>query len=155
MRLIGEEGEQLGVVAIASAIETAKGASLDLVEIAPQAAPPVCKIMDYGHYVFEQKKKKAASKKKQKRTQVKEVKIRPVTEEADFQVKLRNALRFLEGGDKVKVTLRFRGREMAHHELGLKQLKRFQQCVGENGTVEQEPKFEGRQVTMVIAPAKR
>ena len=125
---------------------------MDLVEIAPQANPVVCKILDYGKHVFEAKKDKAAAKKKQRRTQVKEMKFRPGTDEGDYQVKLRNLSRFLNDGDKAKVTLRFRGREMAHQELGMELLKRIEIDLAEIGTVEMFPKMEGRQLTMVLAP---
>lgn len=121
-------------------------------EIAPDSDPIVCKIMDYGKHIFEAKKGKAAAKKKQKRTQVKEMKFRPGTEEGDYQVKLRNLTRFLNDGDKAKVTLRFRGREMAHQELGMDLLKRIEEDLSEIGTVELHPKMEGRQLTMVLAP---
>ena len=127
---------------------------LDLVEIVPTAEPPVCRIMDYGKFVFEQNKKKHAAKKKQKQIQVKEIKIRPGTEEADYQIKLRNLIKFLNQGDKVKVTLRFRGREMAHQELGAKMLKRIEIDLEEFGYVEQFPKMEGRQLVMVLGPKK-
>ena len=128
---------------------------MDLVEIAPDAKPPVCRIMDYGKFIFETKKKKQAAKKKQKQVQVKEVKFRPGTEEGDYQVKLRNLMRFLNDGDRVKITLRFRGREMAHQELGTKLLKRIEADVVELGTVEQFPRMEGRQMVMLIAPKKK
>jgi translation initiation factor IF-3 len=128
---------------------------LDLVEIAPLASPPVCRIMDYGKFVFEANKKKAEAKKKQKQIQVKEVKFRPGTEEGDYQVKLRNLVRFLEKGDKTKVSLRFRGREMAHQDLGLKLLERVAEDLKELSTVEQHPKKEGRQMTMVLAPVSK
>jgi translation initiation factor IF-3 len=150
--LIGADGEQVGVVPIAQALAAAQEAKLDLVEIAPHASPVVCKILDYGKYVFEAKKEKAAAKKKQRRTQVKEMKFRPGTEEGDYQVKLRNLTRFLNDGDKAKVTLRFRGREMAHQELGMELLKRIEIDLAEIGTVEMFPKMEGRQLTMVLAP---
>jgi len=127
---------------------------LDLVEIVPTAEPPVCRIMDYGKFVFEQNKKKHAAKKKQKQIQVKEIKIRPGTEESDYQIKLRNLIKFLNQGDKVKVTLRFRGREMAHQELGAKMLKRIEGDLEEFGFVEQFPKMEGRQMVMVMGPKK-
>jgi len=127
---------------------------LDLVEIVPTAEPPVCRIMDYGKFVFEQNKKKHAAKKKQKQIQVKEIKIRPGTEESDYQIKLRNLIKFLNQGDKVKVTLRFRGREMAHQELGAKMLKRIETDLDEFGSVEQFPKLEGRQMVMVMGPKK-
>lgn len=128
---------------------------LDLVEVAPNSDPPVCRIMDYGKFVFEQSKKAQSAKRKQKQIHVKEVKFRPGTEEGDYQVKLRNLVRFLTNGDKTKVTLRFRGREMAHKELGLELLRRVQGDLSEYGTVEQEPALEGRQMVMVIAPRKR
>jgi len=154
VRLIGADGEQVGIVPIAEARAAATAASLDLVKIT-DSDPIVCKIMDYGKHVFEAKKQKAAAKKKQKRTQVKEMKFRPGTEEGDYQVKLRNLVRFLENGDKAKVTLRFRGREMAHQEIGMELLKRVEADLAELGGVEQFPKMEGRQLTMVIAPKKK
>lgn len=132
----------------------ARKAGLDLVLIAPDAEPPVCKVMDYGKHLFELKKQKSAQRKKQKQIQVKEMKFRPGTEEGDYQVKLRNLIRFLTEGDKAKVTLRFRGREMAHQELGLKLLKRVEEDLAALGTVEQFPRLEGRQMVMVIAPKK-
>jgi translation initiation factor IF-3 len=153
--LIDAEGNQLGIVPIAQALAAAQEVSLDLVQIAGESTPVVCKIMDYGKHLFDLKKKKAASKKKQKQTQIKEMKFRPGTEEGDYQVKLRNLVRFLEHGDKAKVTLRFRGREMAHQELGVELLKRIETDLGELGTVEQFPKMEGRQMTMVISPKKK
>jgi translation initiation factor IF-3 len=130
-------------------------ADMDLVEVAPDSSPPVCRIMDYGKYLFEENKKRHAAKKKQKQIQIKEVKFRPGTEEGDYQVKLRNLTRFLNNGDKTKVTLRFRGREMAHQELGLQLLKRVEEDLKEIGTVEQFPRLEGRQMVMVIAPKKK
>jgi len=130
-------------------------ADMDLVEVAPDSSPPVCRIMDYGKFLFEENKKRHAAKKKQKQIQVKEVKFRPGTEEGDYQVKLRNLTRFLNNGDKTKVTLRFRGREMAHQELGLQLLKRVEEDLKEIGTVEQYPRLEGRQMVMVIAPKKK
>jgi translation initiation factor IF-3 len=150
--LIGADGEQVGVVSIAEALDAALAVKLDLVEIAPDADPIVCKILDYGKHVFEAKKDKAAAKKKQRRTQVKEMKFRPGTEDGDYQVKLRNLTRFLEDGDKAKVTLRFRGREMAHQELGMELLKRIEEDLAEMAVVELHPKMEGRQLTMVLAP---
>jgi translation initiation factor IF-3 len=132
----------------------AEEAELDLVEIVPNAEPPVCRVMNYGKYVFEQTKKKHAAKKKQKQIQIKEVKFRPGTEEGDYQVKLRNLTRFLNNGDKVKVTLRFRGREMVHQELGTKMLERVEADTQEYGMVEQFPKMEGRQMVMLLAPKK-
>ncbi|HAD09950.1 MAG TPA: translation initiation factor IF-3 [Porticoccaceae bacterium] len=155
VRLVGADGEQVGIVPLAEAMEAAQGASLDLVEISPDAEPPVCKLMDYGKHVFEAKKQQAAQKKKQKQTQVKEMKFRPGTDEGDYQIKLRNLIRFLENGDKAKVTLRYRGREMAHQELGMEMLKRIESDLEELGNVEQFPKMEGRQLTMVIAPKSK
>jgi len=143
------------VVTIEEARNAAAEASLDLVEIAPMGEPPVCKILDYGKFVFEAKKQKAAAKKKQKQTQVKEMKFRPHTDVGDYQVKLRNLTRFLENGDKAKVTLRFRGREMAHQELGMEMMKRIETDLEELSTVEQFPKMEGRQLTMVLAPKSK
>jgi len=154
VRLVGAEGDQLGIVSIEEANKEAKAAGMDLVEIAPMGEPPVCKVMDYGKYVFEAKKQKAAAKKKQKQTQVKEMKFRPHTDIGDYQVKLRNLTRFLENGDKAKVTLRFRGREMAHQELGMDMMKRIETDLDEISTVEQYPKMEGRQLTMVLAPKR-
>ncbi len=136
------------------ALDNAEQNELDLVEIVPTANPPVCRIMDYGKHLFEENKKKHAAKKKQKQIQIKEVKFRPGTDEGDYQVKLRNATRFLEQGDKVKVTLRFRGREMAHQELGSQMLKRIENDLAELSTVEQFPKMEGRQMIMVLSPKK-
>lgn len=137
------------------AIEIAFADGLDLVEVSPTADPPVCRIMDFGKYLFEQNKKAHAARRKQKQIHIKEVKFRPGTEEGDYQVKLRNLVRFLSHGDKAKVTLRFRGREMAHQELGVKLLKRVQEDLEEYGTVEQFPKLEGRQLVMVMAPKKK
>ncbi len=154
VRLIGADGEQVGIVSLSEAKAAAEAASLDLVLIA-DSDPAVCKIMDYGKHVFEAKKQKAAQKKKQKRTQIKEMKFRPGTEEGDYQVKLRNLTRFLENGDKAKVTLRYRGREMAHQDIGMELLKRVEADLAELGSVEQFPKMEGRQLTMVIAPKKK
>ena len=155
VRLIGADGEQVGVVGIEQALEAAKAASLDLVEIAPDSQPPVCKVMDYGKKLFDEKKQRAAAKKKQRQTQVKEIKFRPGTEEGDYQVKLRNLIRFLEHGDKTKVTMRFRGREMAHQEIGMALMKRVEEDLLEYGAVELQPKPEGRQITMVLAPIKK
>ena len=155
VRLIGQDGEQIGIVGLAEAKSAAEEAGLDLVEIASTSEPPVCRIMDYGKHIFEEKKKRAEAKKKQKQTQVKEIKFRPGTEEGDYQVKLRNLKRFLSDGDKTKVTLRFRGREMAHQELGMELLKRVEQDLEEYGAVEQHPKMEGRQMIMVLGPKKK
>lgn len=155
VRLIGADGSQVGIVSLKEALAAAEEAKLDLVQIAADAEPVVCKIMDYGKHVFEAKKQKAAAKKKQKQIQVKEIKFRPGTDIGDYQVKLRNLIRFLEGGDKAKVTLRYRGREMAHQDLGMELLKRVEVDLEEYGTVEQYPKMEGRQLTMVLAPKKK
>jgi translation initiation factor IF-3 len=154
VRLVGADGEQVGIVPLSQALAAAEAATMDLVLIA-ESDPPVCKVMDYGKHIFEAKKQKSAQRKKQKRTQVKEMKFRPGTEEGDYQVKLRNLVRFLESGDKAKVTLRFRGREMAHQEIGMELLKRVEADLAELGAVEQFPKMEGRQLTMVIAPKKK
>ena len=155
IRLIGEEGEQVGVVSIRAALQMAEEAGVDLVEIAPLAKPPVCRIMDYGKFKYQESKKAHEAKLKQKQVQVKEVELRPGTDENDYQIKLRNMTRFLEEGDKVKVTLRFRGREMAHQEFGMRQLERIKADLDEYGQVEQMPKMEGRQMIMIIAPAKK
>lgn len=154
VRLIDAEGEQVGVVALTEAIRMAEESELDLVEIVPNAEPPVCRIMDHGKFLFEENKRKHAAKKKQKQIHVKEVKFRPGTDIGDYEVKLRNLKRFLRHGDRVKVTLRFRGREMAHQELGLKLLKRVENDLEGQGTVEQFPKLEGRQMVMVVAPKR-
>lgn len=155
MRLIDEKGEQVGIVPVREAHQKALEVELDLVEIVPNAKPPVCRIMDYGKYLFEQNKKRHSAKKKQKQMQVKEIKFRPGTDEGDYQVKLRNLVRFLQEGDKTKVTLRFRGREMAHQELGHKLLKRIEADLTEHGVVEQYPRMEGRQMVMIVAPHKK
>ncbi len=152
--MIDAEGNQVGIVPLAEALKAATEASLDLVQIA-DSDPVVCKIMDYGKHVFEAKKQQAAARKNQVRTQVKEIKFRPGTDDGDYQVKLRNLIRFLEHGDKAKVTLRYRGREMAHQELGMQLLQRVEADLAEYGAVEQFPKMEGRQLTMVIAPKKK
>ena len=142
-------------MAISEALTQAREDELDLVEVAPNSDPPVCRVMDYGKFVFEQNKKAQTARRKQKQTHVKEVKFRPGTEEGDYQIKLRNLVRFLTAGDKAKVTLRFRGREMAHQELGAQLLQRVRADLEEIGTVEQYPQLEGRQMIMVIAPKKR
>ncbi|WP_211266599.1 translation initiation factor IF-3 [Halotalea alkalilenta] len=154
VRLIDPEGEQLGVVPMRDALAKAEEAGLDLVQIS-NGEPIVCKIMDYGKFVFEQKKQKSAQKKKQKQVQIKEVKFRPGTDEGDYQVKLRNLMRFLEDGDKGKVTLRFRGREMAHQDLGRKLMERIESDLGDLVVVESRPRMEGRQMTMMLAPKKK
>jgi translation initiation factor IF-3 len=153
--VIGIEGEQLGVLPIQDAQKLAIDAELDLVEIVPDAKPPVCRVMDYGKFRFELGKKQAVARKKQKQIQIKEVKFRPSTEVGDYQVKLRNLIRFLTEGDKAKVTLRFRGREFAHQELGMKLLQRVEADLTEIGIVEQHPRMEGRQMVMLIAPKKQ
>ena len=142
-------------MSIQDALRTAETSSLDLVEVAPNAEPPVCRIMDYGKFVFEQNKKAQSARRKQKQIQVKEIKFRPGTEEGDYQVKLKNLIKFLTQGDKTKITLRFRGREMAHQEIGAALLKRVERDLQEYGSVEQQPLMEGRQMVMVIAPKKR
>ena len=155
VRLIGEAGEQVGIVSIRTAMQMAEEAEIDLVEIAPLAQPPVCRIMDYGKFKYQEAKKAHEAKLKQKQVQVKEVKFRPGTDENDYQIKLRNLIKFLNEGDKAKVTLRFRGREMAHQEFGMRQLERVKADLEEVGQVEQMPKMEGRQMIMVIAPKKK
>jgi translation initiation factor IF-3 len=155
IRVIGPNGEQIGIMPAQEALRSAESAGLDLVEVAPGAEPPVCRIMDYGKFVFEANKKAQSARRKQKQIQVKEVKFRPGTEEGDYQVKLRNLIKFLTQGDKAKITLRFRGREMVHQEIGAELLKRVQQDLHEHGSVEQQPLMEGRQMVMVISPRKR
>jgi translation initiation factor IF-3 len=155
VRLIDVDGNQVGVVSTREALRAAEEGGFDLVEISPTARPPVCRIMDYGKFLFELSKKQAEAKKKQKQIQVKELKFRPTTEDGDYQVKLRNLIRFLTNGDKVKITLRFRGREMAHQEIGLKILERLQQDTAEYAVVEQHAKREGRQLMMVLSPKKK
>lgn len=152
--MTGEDGEPLGIVSLSAALNAAEEAGLDLVEIAPMAQPPVCRVMDYGKFKYQEQKKAHDARLKQKQVQVKEVKLRPATDENDYQIKLRNLKRFLEEGDKCKVTLRFRGREMAHQEFGLRQLERVKADLEEIGQVEQMPKMEGRQMIMVISPKK-
>ncbi len=152
VRLIGAEGENLGVMPPAKAIDLAVAAGLDLVEISPTANPPVCKIMDFGKFKYDQQKREAEARKKQKIIEVKEIKFRPGTDVHDYEVKMRNVVKFLENGDKVKVTLRFRGREMAHQQLGLDLLNRVAADVSEIGKVENMPKMEGRQMVMMIGP---
>lgn len=152
--MIDAGGEQIGVVSLQQAQQLAEEAGLDLVEIVPNAEPPVCRVMDYGKYLFELSKKKHAAKRKQKQIQVKEIKFRPGTEEGDYQVKLRNLLKFLGNGDKVKVTLRFRGREMVHQELGARMLERIEADLAAHAVVEQFPKMEGRQMVMILTPKR-
>jgi translation initiation factor IF-3 len=154
VRLVDENGEQLGVVATRDALKMAEERDVDLVEIAPLAKPPVCKLMDYGKFKYREQKKAHEAKLKQKQIQVKEIKFRPGTDEGDYQIKLRNLIRFLEEGDKTKVTLRFRGREMAHQEFGVRLLERVKADLQPYGVVEQFPKLEGRQMVMVLGPKK-
>ncbi|MGO3891399.1 MAG: translation initiation factor IF-3 [Paenalcaligenes sp.] len=155
VRLIGIEGEQLGVVKVTDALDMAEEHDVDLVEIAPQAEPPVCRLMDYGKFRYQEQKRQQEARSKQKIIQIKEVKFRPGTDDGDFNVKLRNVRRFIEDGDKVKVSLRFRGREMAHQELGMRVLERVRDEVEEICQVEAMPKLEGRQMIMVLAPKKK
>ena len=156
VRLIDDEGQQIGILDLSVAQETAQKKGLDLVEVSPNTNPPVCRILDYGKFRFERTKGKnrSSSRPKKQNLQIKEVKFRPGTDEGDYQVKLRNLIRFLQDGDKAKITLRFRGREMTHQELGVKLLKRIETDLAEYGVVEQFPKLEGRQMVMVIAPKK-
>tara|TARA_R110002049_G_scaffold147342_2_gene310180 strand:+ start:5762 stop:6262 length:501 start_codon:yes stop_codon:yes gene_type:complete len=155
VRLIDAEGENVGVVATQEALRIAGEAELDLVEISPNAQPPVCRVMDYGKFKFEQNKKAHQAKKKQKQIQVKEIKFRPGTEEGDYKVKLRKLTEFLQDGDKTKITIRYRGREMQHKELGAQLLDRIEADLSEYGDVEQRPKMEGRQLIMVLSPSKK
>ena len=155
MRLISSTGEQLGIVSTRQAMSMAEEEDIDLVEISPNATPPVCKLMDFGKFKYEQSKKRDEAKKKQKQVQIKEVKFRPGTDDGDYNIKMRNIQRFLAEGDKVKITLRFRGREMAHQQLGAQLLKRVQEDLVEVGAVEQFPKMEGRQMVMMVAPKKK
>jgi translation initiation factor IF-3 len=155
VRVIRSNGEQAGVMGIEEAKELAYNEALDLVEVSPMADPPVCRVMDFGKYLFEQNKKNQSAKRKQKQVHVKEIKFRPGTDEGDYQIKLRKLVHFLESGDKTKVTLRFRGREMAHKELGAKLLARVREDLDEYGSVEQMPQMEGRQMVMVIGPKKK
>ena len=152
IRLIDADGEQVGVVSVAEGIELADEAGLDLVEVSPNASPPVCKILDYGKYKYEAQKKANEARKKQKTIDVKEIKMRPGIEEHDYQVKMRSVRKFLDNGDKVKMTIRFRGREMAHQDLGMRVLDRVRDDLNEEVKIEQFPKTEGRLMTMVVAP---
>ena len=151
----GADGEQLGVVSIRTALNMAEERGVDLVEIAPNARPPVCRVMDYGKFKYQEAKRAHEARLKQKQVQIKEIKLRPGTDENDYQIKLRNITRFLGEGDKVKITLCFRGREMAHQEIGARQLDRMKLDLENLGTVEQMPKMEGRQMIMVVAPGKK
>ncbi len=155
MRLVGVDNEPLGVVRVEEALSMAQAADVDLVEIAPQAEPPVCRLMDYGKFKYQEQKRAHEAKLKQKVIQVKEVKFRPGTDDGDYNVKLRNLTRFLEDGDKAKITLRFRGREMAHQELGMQMLERIKADLVNLSQVEQMPKMEGRQMIMVLTPKKK
>jgi translation initiation factor IF-3 len=155
VRLIDAEGEQAGIKSIFDARAMAEESGLDLVEISATSTPPVCRIMDYGKFQFQQNKQKHAARKNQKQMQLKEIKFRPGTEDADYQVKLRKTLGFLEEGNKVKITLRFKGREMSHQELGMKMLKRMEADTVELSQVESHPKKEGRQMVMVLGPKKK
>lgn len=155
MRLQGVDNEQLGIVRLVDALRMAEQAEVDLVEIAPTAKPPVCRLMDYGKFKYQEQKRLHEAKLKQKVIQVKEIKLRPGTDEGDYQVKMRSMLRFFEEGDKVKITLRFRGREMAHQEFGIRQLERIRADVDAVAVVEAMPKMEGRQMIMVLAPKKK
>jgi translation initiation factor IF-3 len=155
IRVIGSDGEQVGVLSREAALQLAAASAMDLVEISPTAVPPVCRIMDFGKFLFEANKKAHAAKRKQKQIQVKEIKFRPGTDKGDYDIKMRNLIRFLEAGDKAKVTLRFRGREMAHQEIGVQLLQKVRQDLEAIGIVEQFPRLEGRQMVMVIAPKKK
>jgi translation initiation factor IF-3 len=155
VRLTGVENEPIGIVSLAEAFRMAEEANVDLVEIAPNASPPVCRLMDYGKFKYQEQKKAHEAKLKQKVIQVKEVKFRPGTDDGDYNIKLRNLTRFLEEGDKTKITLRFRGREMAHQDIGMRMLERLRGDLEQYGQVEQFPKLEGRQMIMVVAPKKK
>ena len=155
VRLIGTDGEIIGIMSGREALKMAEEADTDLVEISPNPTPPVCRLMDYGKFKYQEQKKAAEARAKQKIIQVKEIKLRPGTDENDYQVKMRNIKRFIEDGDKVKVTLRFRGREMAHQEIGMRQLERIREELAEMAQVESMPKLEGRQMVMMLAPARK
>ncbi len=155
MRLISGEGEQLGVVSLKEAMSMAEEQDVDLVEISPTAKPPVCKLMDFGKYKYEQSKKRDEAKKKQKQVQIKEIKFRPGTDDGDYNIKMRKVREFLAEGDKVKITLRFRGREMAHQQIGAQLLERVKADVAEDAQIESFPKLEGRQMVMMLAPKKK
>lgn len=155
VRLIGADGKQVGIVSIREALQKAEEADLDLVEISPDATPPVCRIMNFGKFLFEQNKMKAAQRKKQKQIQIKEIKIRPATDIGDYQIKFRKILEFLEEGDKVKITVRFKGREMLYQEQGLTLLGRIEKELGELATIEQRPRLEGRQMVMIVGPKRK
>ncbi len=155
VRVIGADGEQVGILSRDEALRMAQDAELDLVEIVPNADPPVCRIMDFGKFKFELQKKAHAAKKKQKQIEIKELKFRPTTDQGDYQIKLRNLKRFLTEGDKVKIVIRFKGRELAHTELGMAMAKRLETDIIEEAVIEQFPKLEGRQMVMMVAPKKK
>ena len=155
MRLIGADGEAVGIVAIAEALRLSEEADLDLVEIAPLAEPPVCRVMDIGKFRYAESKKQHEAKLKQKQVQIKEVKFRPGTDDGDYNIKMRNLIKFLADGDKTKITLRFRGREIAHQQIGMQLMERIRQDLTEHGIVEQFPKMEGRQMVMMLSPKKK
>jgi translation initiation factor IF-3 len=155
VRLIDAEGEPVGIVSIAEALRMADEADLDLVEIAPLAEPPVCRVMDIGKFKYAESKKQHEAKLKQKQVQIKEVKFRPGTDDGDYNIKLRNLIKFLADGDKTKITLRFRGREIAHQQIGMQLMERIRQDLNEHGTVEQFPKMEGRQMVMMLSPKRK
>jgi translation initiation factor IF-3 len=155
VRVIGADGEMVGVLSREEALALAEESGMDLVEIQPTADPPVCRIMDYGKFKFEAQKKANAAKKKQKIVEIKELKFRPTTDDGDYNIKLRNLRRFLEEGDKVKVNIRFKGREMAHQELGMEMAKRIETDLADEVVIEQRPRLEGRQMIMMIAPKKK
>ncbi len=155
MRVIGAEGEQVGILSRDEALTMAQEAGLDLVEIQPNGDPPVCRIMDFGKFKFEQQKKAHAARKKTKQVEIKELKFRPTTDDGDYTIKLRNLRRFLEEGDKVKITIRFKGREMAHMELGDAMVKKIEADIVEEAVIEQYPRLEGRQMVMMVAPKKK
>ena len=155
VRLIDAEGEPVGIVSIAEALRLAEEADLDLVEIAPLAEPPVCRVMDIGKFKYAESKKQHEAKLKQKQVQIKEVKFRPATDDGDYNIKLRNLIKFLAEGDKTKITLRFRGREIAHQQIGMQLMERIRQDLTEHGIVEQFPKMEGRQMVMMLSPKRK
>jgi len=155
VRLIDAEGQQVGILRTREALDRAAEEGLDLVEIVPNVEPPVCRLMDFGKFLFDQKKKRAEARKNQKQVEIKEIKFRPGTEEGDYQVKLRNLTRFLNEGDKAKVTMRFRGREHAHRDLGLELLQRVEKDLASISIIEQQPQMEGRQMVMVLGPKKK
>lgn len=152
IRLVDQNGEMVGVVSVSEGLKLAEQANLDLVEVSPNASPPVCKILDYGKYKYEIQKKAHEARKKQKVIQIKEIKLRPTIDKHDLQIKIRNVMGFLDEGDKVRITLRFRGREMDHQELGMQVLERVQEALKDNCKIEQPPRIEGKQIVMTVAP---